>query len=57
MTMFNFGLIGDSAAARRMKMNFRNYAWIGSIGEDAPPATCRRRTMRQDARGAQDGMS
>jgi tripartite-type tricarboxylate transporter receptor subunit TctC len=32
---FNFGLIGDSLfQPNKTKMDFRNYAWIGSISED-----------------------
>jgi tripartite-type tricarboxylate transporter receptor subunit TctC len=33
--IFNFGLIGDSLfQPTKTKMDFRNYAWIGSIAED-----------------------
>jgi tripartite-type tricarboxylate transporter receptor subunit TctC len=39
VTIFNFGLIGDSRIRPdRVKSDFRNFNWIGSIGED--PAVC-----------------
>ena len=39
ITTFNFGLIGDSRVRPdRVKVDFRSFNWIGSIGED--PSVC-----------------